>query len=115
MGFKTNATALACARSKVSLSMRPLAKAGLTRVLKPLIDGQRAKALGRDGRVVEIDASSADRLRRRDRAPIRPRPCRSSAAIGRRLTYQRSTRPHRVTRPAESCEGGVTRRQQGRS
>jgi hypothetical protein len=35
----------------------------VTRVLKPLIDGQRVRVLDGDGRVVEIDPSPADRLR----------------------------------------------------
>jgi hypothetical protein len=48
---------------RVRRALLNLAKAGLTRVLKPLIDGQRVRVLDRDGRVVEIDPSPADQLR----------------------------------------------------
>jgi hypothetical protein len=40
-----------------------LAGAGVAKVLKPLIEGQPVRVIDRDGSVVEIDPSPADRLR----------------------------------------------------
>lgn len=48
---------------KVRRALMGIAGAGIANVLRPLIEGQPVKVMDRDGSIVEIEPSPADRLR----------------------------------------------------
>jgi hypothetical protein len=48
---------------KLRRALLRIARIGVARVLKPLIDGRSIRVIDRDGSVVEIDPTPADRLR----------------------------------------------------